>query len=279
MTTHLYTRLVWHDRAWDGHICDHPGLNTYCVVHQHIRDSRDDEREDKAAGTPLAVVQEESWQPPCSRDPIAFSKVGYTITHNDPLEFRRLPSVQEDIPPYSVCPSTYRWMREENFRIICEDEKLDIRESDTKGKEFGWVFEPDRQIELLRSFWGKLEKERSLVFFYCNHGNPLDERLNRILLGISYDYEKKLEAKGDPSDFRLPDFTVSYEGDTYYWEHLGMLSVPSYKEQWERKRQWYEDNGHLDRLITSEDGPDGSLNVGEIERSARKRIIETGEGG
>ena len=74
---------------------------------------------------------------------------------------------------------------EENFRIICEDEKLDIRESDQKDKEFGWVFEPDRQIALLKNFWGKLEKDKSLIFFYCNHGNPLDESLNRILLGVS----------------------------------------------------------------------------------------------
>jgi len=184
MTTHLSTRLVWHDRAWDGHICDHPSENAYCVVQQHIRDGRDIAREEKASGMSLAVVQAQGWQPPCSRDPIAFSRVGYTITHNDPLEFRRLPSVPEDIPPYSVCPSPYRWMREENFRIICEDEKLNIRESDTKDKEVGWVFEPDRQLELLRNFWGKLERDASLLFFYCNHGNPLDEKLNRILLGV-----------------------------------------------------------------------------------------------
>ena len=44
--------------------------------------------------------------------------------------------------------------------------------------------------------------------------------------------------------------------DKFYWEHLGMLSVPSYREAWERKRQWYEDNGFLDRVITSEDGAD-----------------------
>jgi hypothetical protein len=183
MTTHLSTRLVWHDRAWDGHLCDHPSKNAYCIVQQHIRDGRDDDREDKAAGLPLAQL--DGWQPPCSRDPIAFSKVGYTITHNDPLEFRQLPSVKESIPPYSVCPSPYRWMREENFRVICEDEKLDIREPDEKDKEFGWVFEPDRQIALLKNFWGKLEKDKSLIFFYCNHGNPLDESLNRILLGVS----------------------------------------------------------------------------------------------
>lgn len=183
MTTHLSTRLVWHDRAWDGHVCDHPSNNAYCIVQQHIRDGRDDEREIKAAGLPLAEL--DGWQPPCSRDPIAFSKVGYSITHHDPLEFRQLPSVKEAIPPYSVCPSPYRWMREENFRIICDDEKLDIRESDQKDKEFGWVFEPDRQSALLKNFWGKLEKDRSLIFFYCNHGNPLDENLNRLLLGVS----------------------------------------------------------------------------------------------
>ncbi|MCZ2153093.1 MAG: AAA family ATPase [Bryobacterales bacterium] len=183
MTTHLSTRLVWHDRAWDGHICDQPSKNASCVVQEHIRDGRDEDREDKAAGLHLADLK--TWQPPCCRDPIAFSKRGYTISHNDPLEFRQLPSVAEEIPAYSVCPSPYRWLREESFRGICEDERLNIRESDTKGKEFGWVFEPDRQIELLRHFWGKLEKQRSLLFFYCNHGNPLDESLNRILLGVS----------------------------------------------------------------------------------------------
>jgi len=52
-----------------------------------------------------------------------------------------------------------------------------------------------------------------------------------------------------------------------------MLSVPSYREQWDRKRQWYEDNGYLDRLITSEDGSDGSINAAEIEQTARKRIL------
>lgn len=152
-------------------------------MQQHIRDDRDDNQEDSAAGQPLDSLS--GWQPPCSRDPIAFSPRGFTITHTDPIESRKLPAVREDIPPFSVCPSPYRWMREENFRAICEDEKLDIRGSDQKDKESGWVFEPDRQIELLKHFWGKLEKDKSLLFLYSNHGNPLDENLNRILLGVS----------------------------------------------------------------------------------------------
>ncbi|MCY3932427.1 MAG: AAA family ATPase [Acidobacteria bacterium] len=93
-------------------------------------------------------------------------------------------------------------------------------------------------------------------------------------LGISYLYEEPLYSRSNPKDFRLPDFTVGFEGDVYYWEHLGMLNVPTYRDTWERKRQWYEDNGYADRLITSEDGADGSIDAALIERIARKRILE-----
>lgn len=186
MTTHLSSRIVWHDRAWDGCICDHPSENAYCIVQQHIREALADpkklEREVHAAGLPLAELN--GWQPPCSRDPIAFSPIGYTITHHDPLDFRQLPSTTEEIPPYSVCSSPYRWMREENFRQISEDEHLDIRGPDDPKKQGGWVFEPDRQLALLTNFWGRLEKGRSLIFFYCNKGNPLEENLNRVLVGV-----------------------------------------------------------------------------------------------
>jgi hypothetical protein len=92
-------------------------------------------------------------------------------------------------------------------------------------------------------------------------------------LGISYEYEKRLEPKNDPKNFRLPDFTVSFEGDTFYWEHLGMLSVPSYRESWERKEEWYKANGFEKRLITSKDGPDGRIDASEIERIVRERIL------
>ncbi len=40
-------------------------------------------------------------------------------------------------------------------------------------------------------------------------------------LEISYKYEEPLYSKSNPIDFRLPDFTASFEGNVYYWEHLG----------------------------------------------------------
>jgi len=82
-------------------------------------------------------------------------------------------------------------------------------------------------------------------------------------LGISYEYERPLHSRSEPKDFRLPDFTVTYEGDEYFWEHLGMLDLPVYAERWERKLRWYEANGYADRLITSSDRPGGGIDASE----------------
>jgi exodeoxyribonuclease V alpha subunit len=110
-------------------------------------------------------------------------------------------------------------------------------------------------------------------------------------LGISWKYEEVLHVPNDPHDFRLPDFTIGYEGDIYYWEHLGMLSIPAYYEGWMRKRRWYEktmgipvvgegaedgrnvDPGISPLVITSRDGDDGSIDAQKIEQLARKYIL------
>jgi hypothetical protein len=93
-------------------------------------------------------------------------------------------------------------------------------------------------------------------------------------LGLSPEYEVPLYARsGDPRDFRLPDFTILYEGEAWYWEHLGMLSSAKYRADWAAKQAWYKANGYWDRVVTSEDGADGSIHADEIERIARARIL------
>jgi hypothetical protein len=73
-------------------------------------------------------------------------------------------------------------MREENFQDVCNAEGLAIRGPD-HPKEEGWIYEPDRQRDLLANFWRKIEPGKSLIFYYCNHGNPLDETAMRIIVG------------------------------------------------------------------------------------------------
>jgi len=92
-------------------------------------------------------------------------------------------------------------------------------------------------------------------------------------LGLQFEYEKQLCNPGDPRDIRLPDFTIYHDGETYYWEHLGMLSEPEYKHNWDAKLKWYIDCGFGKQLITSEDAPDGSIDSYTIEQTARARIL------
>jgi energy-coupling factor transporter ATP-binding protein EcfA2 len=93
-------------------------------------------------------------------------------------------------------------------------------------------------------------------------------------LGISYEYEKPLYSKKDSKDFRLPDFTIKYEGEEFYWEHLGMLEVPEYRKEWESKEEWYKENNYIDRLIVSKEGLDGRIDSKEIERLAKEKILK-----
>lgn len=94
--------------------------------------------------------------------------------------------------------------------------------------------------------------------------------------GIDFVYEREL-VLGDVS--RLPDFTIEDfdTGETYYWEHLGMLNNSSYKRKWEEKKAWYASNGIHQRgtgegkdpngtLIVTVDGKDGSISSADIEQ-------------
>ena len=51
--------------------------------------------------------------------------------------------------------------------------------------------------------------------------------------------------------FYLPDFTITWRGEEWYWEHLGMLHQERYRNHWETKRAWYEKHGFANRLITT----------------------------
>jgi exodeoxyribonuclease V alpha subunit len=181
---HLSARLAWHDTGWNGCICREPHLNASCIVQEQIRDGRDDELERAHAGVPLADLP--GWLPPCCRDIAAYADRGFTFTHQDPLDRTFLGPITEEIPPYACLPAPYRWMLEGSFRDICEAKGLAIRGPTNPEKETGWVYEPDRQVALLSHFWGRLKEGEgeALVFYYVNRGNPVDENIARLVVGV-----------------------------------------------------------------------------------------------
>ena len=96
---------------------------------------------------------------------------------------------------------------------------------------------------------------------------------------IDYLYEAPLPGKDGTT--RYPDFTFedSAIGIKVYWEHLGMMQVPEYRERWERKLGWYrkqgilpyEDGGGTEgTLIITKDDERGGIQSNEIEKLLKK---------
>ena len=85
--------------------------------------------------------------------------------------------------------------------------------------------------------------------------------------GLDYTYEPELELE---SKIKRPDFSV-IDGDTgikWYWEHCGMMSDPTYKRNWEDKKEFYKKNGIVEgkNLIVTYDDEKGGLDSYEIDQ-------------
>jgi hypothetical protein len=65
----------------------------------------------------------------------------------------------------------------------------------------------------------------------------------------------------------LPDFTIEWRGQKYFWEHLGMLERAKYRERWEEKQKWYEKHFPGMLLVTKESP--------HLSKEAEKTIAET----
>ena len=116
-----------------------------------------------------------------------------------------------------------------------------------------------------RTIRGEMVRSKSEVIV----ANILDK------MNIDYSYEEPLEVNGKTY---LPDFTLRYQGNIAYLEHLGMLGIKSYEKDWEKKRTNYETAGiseALGNLIITEDGLDGSLDATLIERKIQTWIINS----
>jgi hypothetical protein len=62
--------------------------------------------------------------------------------------------------------------------------------------------------------------------------------------GVDY-YEYESPLKLPNGETRYPDFTIVDDdtGETYYWEHLGLLHNPDYAARWQRKLAAYRAAG------------------------------------
>lgn len=80
---------------------------------------------------------------------------------------------------------------------------------------------------------------------------------------IPFRYEQPLFASD--GTFYLPDFTITWRGMDYYWEHVGMLHRDDYRAHWKKKRAWYE-RFFKNQLIVTEEARDLSKQADDVIR-------------
>jgi ATP-dependent exoDNAse (exonuclease V) alpha subunit len=84
---------------------------------------------------------------------------------------------------------------------------------------------------------------------------------------LPFEYEREFIGKNGQK--RIPDFTfIDAAGDIIILEHLGMLDVPSYNADWEKKKKFYEESGYRmnENLFITTESEKGGIDSKEIER-------------
>jgi hypothetical protein len=121
-----------------------------------------------------------------------------------------------------------------------------------------------------RTVRGEMVRSKSeIIIANALHGKSLD-----------YLYEHPLTIDGVT---KYPDFTIEdmESGETFYWEHCGMLHVPSYRRRWEEKLAWYrgcgilpceEGGGENGTLIITHDEANGSIDSKSIQDLIEKEL-------
>lgn len=136
----------------------------------------------------------------------------------------------------------------------------------------------------MRDINGKYLEE---YLIHCASDNTLLRSKSELIIyekllqkGLSPTYEKELTLGGNT---KIPDFTIIDEdtGETYYWEHCGMLSNLNYRMKWEEKKKWYYDHGIFPledgggpngTLIFTQDSSEQGISIPELEK-IMERII------
>ena len=169
----LSLRLAWHNNGWNGHICEKPCNNTYCIG-QHsypgtmILENRDLEYEEKHKGENIANQEEYI---PCALSVNAFGKDKIKCKMNIP-EFWPDDSANDtiiEIPPYTVCTWPYE--------VVYKGDIYNL-----KGN-----YDYDKRFENVQKYFSQFEENKSLIFYTTGYSNPFseDEENNYIIVGIS----------------------------------------------------------------------------------------------
>lgn len=114
---------------------------------------------------------------------------------------------------------------------------------------------------------GKIHKTENGIWVRSKSEVIIANILHRS--NIDFKYEEKLYY--NKNQWKEPDFTVRHNGQTWYWEHLGLLGDEQYNENWQEKKRIYKNLGVFDKVIITKESAVLSNQTNELI----KKIITT----
>ena len=98
-------------------------------------------------------------------------------------------------------------------------------------------YESGKKISTLSQYFVRSKSEAIITNMLCERDIP-------------FKYEEPLFAPD--GTMYLPDFTVTFRGEEYYWEHVGRTHDPAYMAHWAKKEAWYRKHFPGKLLVTYE---------------------------
>ncbi|WP_157749546.1 hypothetical protein [Jatrophihabitans sp. GAS493] len=191
---HLSIRVPWHDRRWEGSICDDPIGNGACLRQSRIAEGRDDATEVRLAGRSWADLADHEL-PPCTAERAGFmSPRSRSVTKRHPYAswndvYRRFEPTTYEVPGFSADCVPFRWMLRASAAEIAEEYQLpyenkleDAVDLEASLRDPRWVQHAQNQQLLLDTFFSADKPDKSLAFFYAKE-SPLSADSRRILVG------------------------------------------------------------------------------------------------
>lgn len=98
-------------------------------------------------------------------------------------------------------------------------------------------YESGKKIATLSQYFVRSKSEAIITNMLCERDIP-------------FKYEEPLFAPD--GTMYLPDFTVTFRGEEYYWEHVGRTHDAGYMAHWAKKEAWYQKHFPGKLLVTYE---------------------------
>lgn len=214
MAKHLSIRLPWHDRGWDGHVCDRPRANVYCAGEyglkaHNIKENKNDVEEEGIAGRACHTLKKQRYLPPClrtiqtfgGREKLPFVHAAKEFLHSPGFPIQ---PVCEDIPPFT----TGTWPYDRVFRRTTAAEDV--------PEEFQDRYSPEEARRNIDALFEGIRIGRSLAFYYLNYDNPLNsERRRYVLVGAA-----EIDAISRQQEWENMDPTKAARYGALIWNRL-----------------------------------------------------------